>query len=81
MLANNIIRINGWKNGKRAHVDVEVQMQTLEFKNSEGKTIQVQAPKHLYDPAETGFNLGLEGVTSVNMWNWVGNHRITEKIL
>lgn len=74
-LAKNIIRINGYKDGKRTHVDVEVKMNTLDINGH-----KVEAPQHLYDPAQKGFDLGLEAVTSMNMWNWSAKCRITTKI-
>ena len=80
-LANNIIRINGYKDGKRTHVDVEVPMQTVEFKNSLGQKIKVEAPQNLYDPAQKGFDLGLDAVTSMNMYNWCMKARYTEKLV
>lgn len=80
MLAKNIIRINGYKNGKRSHVDVEVKMEEVRFV-SNGKEVTILAPQHIYDVAEKGFELGLDAVTSFNMWNWVGKKRYTEKVL
>lgn len=80
MLAKNIIRINGYKNGKRSHVDVEVKMTKVEFKNSSGELISVETPSHIYDPAQAGFDAGLDGVTSMNMYNWVSDCRITTKV-
>lgn len=75
-LANNIIRINGYKDGKRTHVDVEAKMSTLDINGH-----KVEAPQHLYDPAQKGFDLGLDAVTSMNMYNWCSNSRITEKLV
>lgn len=80
MLANNIIRINGYKGFKRTHVDVEVRMQKVEY-TSGGKKFSFEAPQHLYDPAQVGFDNGLDAVTSINMWNFMAQKRITEKIL
>lgn len=81
MLDKNIIRINGWKDNKRSHIDIKVPMTTVEFSNSEGKRISVAAPRMPYDVAQLGFDNGLDAVTSVNSWNWVGNERLTQKIL
>ncbi len=81
MLANNIVRINGWKDNKRTHVDIEVPMQTLEFYNSKHEKYTVLAPRSIFDVAQVGFDNGLDAVTSYNAWNWVGNCRITQKVL
>ena len=81
MLANNVIRINGWKNNKRSHVDLEVPMKNIEFYNNDHVLVSVTVPQPPHDIAKTGFENGLDGVTSFNMWNWVGNVRITERIL
>ena len=80
MLANNIVRINGYKDNKRTHIDIVVPMETIEFSNSNGEKIKVLAPRTLFDIAQTGFDNGLDAVTSYNAWNWVGKHRITQKI-
>lgn len=80
MLANNIVRINGWKNNKRTHVDIEVRMTKIEY-TSAGKHYEFLAPAIPYDVAEVGFKNGLEGVTSYNAYNWCSKSRITEKII
>lgn len=81
MLAKNIIRINGWKDNKRTHVDIEVPMQKVEFYNSNHELISLMAPRTPYDVAQLGFDNGLDAVTSFNIWNWVGKERITEKVI
>lgn len=81
MLAKNIIRINGWKDNKRTHVDIEVPMDKVEFYNSNHEKFSVMAPREPYDIAQTGFDAGLDAVTSYNKWNWVGKERITSKVL
>lgn len=81
MLAKNIIRINGWKDNKRTHVDIEVPMEKVEFYNSDKELITVYAPRGLFDIAQAGFDAGLDAVTSFNKWNWVSKTRITEKVI
>ena len=81
MLNNDVIRINGYKDNKRTHVDIIVKMDLVEFYNSEGKKFSIRAPREPFDIAETGFNNGLDAVTSYNIWCWVSNRRITSKIV
>lgn len=81
MLAKNIIRINGWKDNKRTHVDIEVPMKEIKFYNSKNELIVVMAPRTPFDVAQVGFDNGLDAVTSYNQWNWVGKERITEKVI
>lgn len=81
MLAKNIIRINGWKDNKRTHVDIEVPMVEVKFYNSKNELIVVMAPRTPFDVAQIGFDNGLDAVTSYNQWNWVGKERITEKVI
>lgn len=78
-LTNNVVRINGYKAGKRTHVDVEVPMCMFRFGNPD-KEITVTAPTLTYDFAQLGFDKGLEGVTSYNAWNWVSKKRLTTKL-
>jgi len=80
-LAKDIIRINGWKDGKRTHRDIKVKMVTVEFTNALGEEIKVKAPATLFDVAQTGFDNGLDAVTSYNYYNWVGKERMTEKVI
>lgn len=81
MLANNIVRINGYIGNKRTHTDIEVPMEKIEFYNSAGEKFSILAPRIPYDIAQVGFDNGLDGVTSYNAWNWVGKHRITQQIV
>lgn len=81
MLPNNVIRINGYNNGKRSHVDIIVRMNLIEFYNSDNKKFSILAPCEPFDIAQTGFDLGLDAVTSYNKWNWVSKTRITSKIV
>ena len=78
MLAQNIVRINGYKDDKRTHVDIEVEMHTVHINN---KTIEVPRIPHFSDIPEIGFSKGLDGVTSYNAYNWIGGYRITEKCM
>lgn len=81
MLDKNTVRINGWKNNKRTHVDFTVKNVTINFVVDD-KVIEKEIPDipHFSDIAEIGFRMGLDGVTSYNAYNWVGDQRITEKI-
>ena len=81
MLDKNVVRINGWKDLKRTHIDIDVPMQTIEFSNSEGKKFSISAPRLPFDIAQIGFDAGLDAVTSFNSWNWVGNERITQNVI
>lgn len=76
-LAENIVRINGYKNGKRTHVDFEVS--TKEKEVSWGKGHIIPLFKDCY-ATETGFELGLDGVTSINMYNWISDERMITKV-
>lgn len=79
MLANNIVRINGYKDGKRTHVDIEVKMQKVEY-ISGGKKFSFDAPcAYFGDMARKGFDAGLDAVTSYNYWNFMAQKRITDK--
>lgn len=79
-LEKNIVRINGYKNGKRSHVDVPVRMTKVVFASG-GVQHEIDAPAvYEADIPELGFKNGLEGVTSYNYYNWVGKHRITCRI-
>ena len=80
-LAKDIIRINGWKDGKRTHIDIKVKMVTVEFTDSTGKEHSVEAPSSLFNAAQTGFDNGLDAVTSYNYYNWVGKERMTIKVI
>lgn len=80
-LPKDIIRINGWKEGKRTHIDIRVKMQIVEFTNTLGEEIKVEAPTIFFDVAQTGFDNGLDAVTSYNYYNWVGKERMTEKVI
>jgi len=73
MLDINTVRINGYKNGKRTHVDIKVE-------NMEVLNKIVPRVPHYLDIAYIGFKNGLDGVTSYNYYNWVANERYTEKI-
>lgn len=77
-LANNIVRVNGYLNGKRTHADFEVPMVALNIKGRERLMIPDYDDDRMVDKA---FKSGkLDTVTSVNAWNWVGNHRLTTRI-
>lgn len=77
MLPINIVRINGYKNNKRTHVDIVVELIETTINDYE---VIIPLRPHFSDIAEIGFKKGLEGVTSYNYYNWVGKERITEKI-
>ena len=77
MLANNIVRINGYKNNKRTHVDIVVSMTKLAFNGIE---IEVPRVPNFDDIPWIGFENGLEAVTSYNAYNWVCKERITSKV-
>lgn len=78
MLPINIVRINGYKDNKRTHVDIVVKLMEIVI-NGEKKVI-IPCRPHFSDIATLGFNKGLDGVTSYNYYNWVGNERITERV-
>lgn len=80
-LAKDIIRINGWKDGKRTHIDIKAKMCTIEFTNSLGEEIKVEAPTIAFDVAQSGFDNGLDAVTSYNYYNWVDKERMTIKVI
>ncbi len=80
ILANNIVRINGYKNNKRTHIDIEVHMKEIRY-TSAGRQFNFLAPCIPYDIAEVGFNNGLDAVTSYNAYNWCSNCRQTNKII
>ena len=81
MLNNDVIRINGYKNNKRSHIDIIVKMELVEFYNSLGKKFSIMAPREPFDIAQVGFDNGLDAVTSYNKWCWVSGNRITSKIV
>ena len=76
-LAENIVRINGWKNGKRTHIDVEVRTKENTLKWGKGKIIPAVHEEEL---VREGFKSGLDAVTSINYYNYVGDIRITAKV-
>lgn len=78
-LANNVVRINGYKNNKRTHVDITVSMSKVEY-TSGGKKYSFIAPNTNFDIDEVGFNSGLEAVTSYNYFNWCMQKRHTVKL-
>lgn len=78
MLANNIVRVNGWRQGKRAHADLEVRVIPNETNWGKGKEMPVYDAENLVDRC---FAEGLlDGVTSINAYNYVADHRITSRI-
>ena len=79
MLDKNVIRINGYKGTKRTHIDIVVKMEKLTYMSG-GQVFEIFAPKPLYDPAQVGFDNGLDAVTSVNQYNFFANKRLTTKI-
>lgn len=80
MLAKNIVRINGRKDGRKTHVDLVVVMETVEY-ISAGKQYSFECPRvpHFDDIPWIGFSKGLESVSSYNYFNWAMNERTTEK--
>lgn len=80
MLPINIIRINGWKNNKRTHVDYEIptQPKPKDLNWGIGKIIPIIPNDDKI--CQIGFDLGLDSVTSVNAYNYVGGRRITSKL-
>lgn len=76
-LAENIVRINGWNNGKRTHIDVEVRTKENTIGWGKGNVIPVYNDESLIQYA---FKNGLDGVTSINAYNYVGDERITYRV-
>ena len=79
-LANNIVRINGRKDGHKTHIDIEVRMTKVVFYNSQGTKFEIDAPETARDFAQIGFDKGLDAVNSINYWNWCGRERMTIKV-
>jgi hypothetical protein len=77
-LEKNIVRINGWKGNKRSHVDVEWQTTPNNTNWGKGDTVVIG----LFEDriCKVGFESGLDGVTSYNAYNFVGDCRITTRI-
>lgn len=77
-LAKNIIRVNGWKNGKRTHADLEVPM----IKADVSWWADNEQPMYFDDTIiQKCFRENLlDGVTSINAYNPVGGERITTRI-
>ena len=76
-LAKNIVRINGYRNGKRSHVDIEVPTTPNATNWGKGDTIPVYNEEEMEKEA---FNRGLDAVTSINAYNYVGDYRITDRL-
>lgn len=82
-LAENIVRINGRRNGKRAHVDIEVSTVPNTVKDTHGNqwgkgdVIPIYRTEEMEQEA---FRRGLDAVTSINAYNHVGDCRITERL-
>ena len=76
-LANNVIRINGYANNKRTHIDVTVPVRKNDTNWGKGKDIVFITEDMAID---MGFSLGLDGITSYNYYNYVGDRRMTVKI-
>ena len=78
-LENNIVRVNGYLNGKRAHIDFEVPMVPIASHISNS----ILAPFYYDDEmVRKAFeSKKLDTVTSINAWNFVVKHRITTRIL
>ena len=76
-LPNNIIRINGYVNNKRTHIDVSVTVRKNETGWGKGKDVVFITEDMVCNMA---FNNGLEGVTSYNYYNYVGDSRMTVRI-
>ena len=79
MLDKNVIRINGYKDGKRTHVDITVKMNKITY-ISGGRIFEIEAPASVFNPAQVGFDNGLDAVTSINRYNCFAKKRLTEKI-
>ena len=77
MLKNTEVRINGYKNGKRTHIDITVKTAST---NLNGKVYEVPKVPHFSDVSDIGFKNGLDGATSYNYYNWISNERHTETI-
>ena len=83
MLDKNIVRINGYNNDwKRTHVDILVKNTKVRYivKNEIVEKI-IPAVPHFSDVPKLGFKNGLTAVTSYNYYSWMGEERMTEKIL
>ena len=77
MLEKNIVRVNGKKGTKRAHVDIEVPLGKLNIRGREDELV----PYYLDDSmVKKAFEMGLSEVTSINAYNWVGDERLTTRI-
>ena len=76
-LSNNVIRINGYVDNKRTHIDVPVAIRKNETGWGKGKDIVFVTESMVCD---LGFNNGLEAVTSYNYYNYVGDCRMTVRI-
>lgn len=76
-LENNVIRINGYKDNKRTHVDITVNIKKDTTGWKTGRDIVFVTDSQICD---LGFENGLDGVTSYNYYNYVADHRMTARI-
>ena len=76
-LPNNIVRINGYVNDKRTHIDVSVPVRKNAINWGKGKDIVFITEDMI---CKMGFSGGLEAVTSYNYYNYVGDRRMTVRI-
>ncbi len=77
MIDRNIVRINGWKDGRKSYVDLEVGNRVVHFVDY---SLSVPNVPHLSRIPEIGLLMGLDGVSSCSYWDYENGQRVTEKM-
>lgn len=78
---NDIIRINGYRDGKRKHIDLKTEMEVTVYGSEKHSKFILPCKPTQEWLCDYAYSHGIDVITSFNIYDYTGRERLTVKTL